>query len=118
MRRLPDSRPLEAEANTQETSKLLIDSKPKHSRTSAQKVRTGCITCKKRHVKCDETKPHCNNCLRNRGHCEGYVESKKKRHGPVQLCWNLKDVSRIPSPRLQQLLDLDSVDFQHAVDVL
>ncbi|RCK55825.1 hypothetical protein Cantr_05811 [Candida viswanathii] len=36
------------------------------------RVRTGCWTCKKRHRKCDEAKPVCNNCVRSNRHCEGY----------------------------------------------
>lgn len=56
----------------------------KLSRTSTAKVRTGCVTCKKRHVKCDETKPFCMNCLRIKGFCEGYaIKPRKKRAKPV-----------------------------------
>ncbi|KAI5962102.1 uncharacterized protein KGF55_003178 [Candida pseudojiufengensis] len=36
------------------------------------RVRTGCWTCKKRHRKCDETKPACNNCKSTGRECEGY----------------------------------------------
>ena len=32
----------------------------------------GCITCKKRRVKCDETKPACKNCIQVRRECAGY----------------------------------------------
>ncbi|KAM0323174.1 hypothetical protein ACHAQA_009024 [Verticillium albo-atrum] len=49
------------------------------TRTSTAKVRTGCVTCKKRHVKCDEAKPYCMNCLKSRGYCEGYVIKPRKR---------------------------------------
>lgn len=37
------------------------------------KSRNGCSTCKKRRVKCDETKPQCNNCHRMKLTC-GYVD--------------------------------------------
>ena len=50
------------------------------------KVRTGCITCKARRVKCDETKPICVRCAASGRHCEGYrtprawlFESEKER---------------------------------------
>ncbi|KAI1910523.1 hypothetical protein LOZ58_001567 [Ophidiomyces ophidiicola] len=33
-----------------------------HSRRPHRKSRTGCGNCKKRRVKCDEKKPHCNKC--------------------------------------------------------
>ncbi|CAK9441197.1 uncharacterized protein LODBEIA_P50660 [Lodderomyces beijingensis] len=36
------------------------------------RVRTGCWTCKKRHRKCDESKPVCKNCSSTNRHCEGY----------------------------------------------
>ncbi|EXJ92863.1 hypothetical protein A1O3_01417 [Capronia epimyces CBS 606.96] len=32
----------------------------------------GCKTCRTRRVKCDQTKPHCNNCTRRRQSCPGY----------------------------------------------
>ncbi|KAK4151694.1 hypothetical protein C8A00DRAFT_35645 [Chaetomidium leptoderma] len=36
------------------------------------KVRTGCLTCKKRKLKCDEAKPHCRRCSSTGRACEGY----------------------------------------------
>lgn len=36
------------------------------------KVRTGCKTCKKRKVKCDEQKPVCRRCARAGVKCDGY----------------------------------------------
>ncbi|RYC64450.1 hypothetical protein CHU98_g1751 [Xylaria longipes] len=38
-------------------------------RRSARKSRYGCRECKRRHVKCDETKPSCANCLIRRLPC-------------------------------------------------
>ncbi|KAG9194632.1 hypothetical protein G6011_04667 [Alternaria panax] len=38
------------------------DDKPK-------RTRTGCLTCRERHLKCDETKPTCNNCLKSQREC-------------------------------------------------
>ncbi|KAF5685649.1 Zn2-Cys6 binuclear cluster domain-containing protein [Fusarium denticulatum] len=40
----------------------------------------GCLTCRKRRVKCDEERPSCRECLRLRRVCGGY-ESKKKTNG-------------------------------------
>ncbi|PHH76465.1 hypothetical protein CDD82_3972 [Ophiocordyceps australis] len=64
------------------------------TRAKFTKVRTGCVTCKphvflsavspnkphdtdgtigkRRHVKCDEAKPHCRNCIKWAGFCNGY----------------------------------------------
>ncbi|KAH8904822.1 hypothetical protein BR93DRAFT_980548 [Coniochaeta sp. PMI_546] len=36
------------------------------------KVRTGCITCKIRKVKCDEAKPRCHRCVSTGRECDGY----------------------------------------------
>ncbi|KAL4903060.1 hypothetical protein BDW74DRAFT_56153 [Aspergillus multicolor] len=43
--------------------------KPKSIRIGSTKVRTGCITCKSRRIKCDETKPTCRNCTRSKRPC-------------------------------------------------
>jgi len=40
------------------------------------KVKTGCSVCKKRRIKCDETKPHCHRCRRSGIGCPGYVPPK------------------------------------------
>lgn len=41
-------------------------------RTIKRRTRTGCLTCRKRRIKCDERKPHCFNCERSRKVCLGY----------------------------------------------
>ncbi|KAK3290378.1 uncharacterized protein B0H64DRAFT_427660 [Chaetomium fimeti] len=40
------------------------------------KVKTGCLTCKKRKVKCDEVKPHCRRCTGSGRKCEGYPQDR------------------------------------------
>lgn len=37
-----------------------------------RRVRTGCLTCLRRRVKCDEAKPFCNRCSTGNFVCEGY----------------------------------------------
>lgn len=37
-----------------------------------RRVRTGCLTCLRRRVKCDEAKPFCNRCSAGNFVCEGY----------------------------------------------
>lgn len=44
------------------------DRKKKHH----AKSRHGCITCKNRHLKCDEARPECQRCVKDFGRCEGY----------------------------------------------
>ncbi|KAL1968403.1 hypothetical protein VTN77DRAFT_1932 [Rasamsonia byssochlamydoides] len=46
--------------------------KKKRTRASRPKVRTGCITCKIRHKKCDETRPYCLRCTSTGRKCDGY----------------------------------------------
>lgn len=41
----------------------------------APKARTGCKTCKTRHVKCDEARPSCRRCILSGFRCEGYLET-------------------------------------------
>nr|KAK5440068.1 hypothetical protein LTR18_008005 [Exophiala xenobiotica] len=48
--------------------------KPKQS-----KSRNGCMTCKKKRLKCDETKPSCAQCQKRNVVCEGYKKDYKWR---------------------------------------
>lgn len=41
------------------------------------KSRKGCLTCKRRRVKCDETRPLCNNCVRMKLEC-GYANDDEE----------------------------------------
>lgn len=93
-----------------------ITIRPKASRTSAPKVRSGCVTCKKRHVKCDEAKPYCMNCLKTRGHCEGYVHVPRKNQarGQGQLTWDSNHGSRPACPVKQLHVDMETLDFRNA----
>ncbi|CVK85642.1 uncharacterized protein FMAN_06771 [Fusarium mangiferae] len=44
----------------------------KRTRTNVKQSKFGCLTCKKRRVKCDETKPSCRRCLFSKVSCLGY----------------------------------------------
>ena len=58
----------------------------KQKRTSKPKVRSGCITCKIRRVKCDETKPACDRCTSTGRKCDGYnIPPRKKRTSPSAI---------------------------------
>ncbi|KAI5205409.1 hypothetical protein E4T39_03128 [Aureobasidium subglaciale] len=53
---------------------------PDGSRPSRKlKVRTGCITCKIRKVKCDEEKPFCKRCTDTGRKCDGYAVQPDKK---------------------------------------
>ncbi|KAI1075044.1 hypothetical protein F5B20DRAFT_398442 [Whalleya microplaca] len=47
------------------------NSAPKKT-TVRKRTKTGCLTCRKRRIKCDEGRPTCNNCLKSKRQCEGY----------------------------------------------
>ncbi|OHE91511.1 hypothetical protein CORC01_13207 [Colletotrichum orchidophilum] len=47
---------------------------PRKKRASRPKVRSGCITCKIRRVKCDERKPTCFRCEKADFECDGYAK--------------------------------------------
>ncbi|KAF2764894.1 hypothetical protein EJ03DRAFT_281145 [Teratosphaeria nubilosa] len=40
------------------------------SASKPKRVRTGCLTCRERHLKCDEALPHCNNCKKSNRKCK------------------------------------------------
>ncbi|KAI0198989.1 hypothetical protein F4808DRAFT_462182 [Astrocystis sublimbata] len=46
--------------------------KPRRVRISKPKVKTGCLNCKQRRIKCDERRPACTQCVRSRKQCTGY----------------------------------------------
>ncbi|KAL2443840.1 hypothetical protein ABEF95_013578 [Exophiala dermatitidis] len=39
-----------------------------------RRTKTGCLTCRKRRIKCDEGKPSCRNCIKSKRECAGYVQ--------------------------------------------
>ncbi|KAE9367999.1 hypothetical protein N431DRAFT_561813 [Stipitochalara longipes BDJ] len=63
----------------------------KRERCFAPKVKTGCLTCRIRHVKCDEAKPACKRCTATGRKCDGYVspkvlpEKETQNNAPKQL---------------------------------
>ncbi|PYI08212.1 hypothetical protein BO78DRAFT_77524 [Aspergillus sclerotiicarbonarius CBS 121057] len=38
-----------------------------------KRTKTGCLTCRQRRIKCGEEKPICNNCIKSKRECKGYV---------------------------------------------
>ncbi|KAI5275169.1 hypothetical protein E4T47_01953 [Aureobasidium subglaciale] len=42
------------------------------ARSARKRTKTGCLTCRKRRIKCDEGKPVCKNCMKSKRQCEGY----------------------------------------------
>ena len=43
-----------------------------NKKMSRKRTKTGCLTCRKRRIKCGEERPICNNCVKSKRHCDGY----------------------------------------------
>ncbi|KAI1767372.1 hypothetical protein GGR53DRAFT_463473 [Hypoxylon sp. FL1150] len=63
----PDSPPEQSPTGEKEDER----SAPKKA-VVRKRTKTGCLTCRKRRIKCDEGRPTCNNCLKSKRQCEGY----------------------------------------------
>ncbi|KAM0249385.1 hypothetical protein ACHAQJ_009060 [Trichoderma viride] len=50
------------------------DSNRKKTGTTRKRTKTGCLTCRRRRIKCDEGRPICHNCIKSRRECEGYSQ--------------------------------------------
>ncbi|EKD19726.1 uncharacterized protein L3040_001926 [Drepanopeziza brunnea f. sp. 'multigermtubi'] len=46
--------------------------KPGSKGKGRKRTKTGCLTCRKRRIKCGEEKPTCANCAKSKRQCEGY----------------------------------------------
>ena len=57
-----------------------IQLRKRGNKTPHTKSRKGCLTCKTRHLKCDETQPKCLRCVKNGYKCDGYA-----RHLPIEF---------------------------------
>ncbi|CAG7966229.1 unnamed protein product [Penicillium salamii] len=61
---------------------------------------TGCSTCRRRHVRCDEASPACNNCVRLGRECDGAQgQMTFKVYGPSQAPEPTPESSRAPKRR-------------------
>ncbi|KIM98651.1 hypothetical protein OIDMADRAFT_74156, partial [Oidiodendron maius Zn] len=72
------------------------------------KVKTGCITCRIRRVKCDEEKPNCRRCTSTGRKCDGYLTpaSSLNNSSPLQK------ISHSPDPQpLESKLEGRYFDF-------
>ncbi|KAG8353951.1 hypothetical protein FVEN_g8064 [Fusarium venenatum] len=76
-----------------------LPSTRQHCRTSKPKVRSGCLTCKKRRVKCDEGKPICDRCAHGDFVCDGY-ETALSVAGYSTVLWTPVQTSRGSHPPL------------------
>lgn len=64
-------------------------------RAFCRRNRTGCLTCRRRRIKCDEARPFCHNCIKSKKICSGYAHveamirkkmlKEQARHGGSKL---------------------------------
>ena len=47
-----------------------------------KRIKTGCLTCRKRRIRCGEERPICKNCIKSKRHCEGYSQRVKYHAAP------------------------------------
>lgn len=57
----------------------------RHKKEIKRRTKTGCLTCRKRRIKCDETHPTCNNCKKSKRECLGYDPIFKQQQTPSAL---------------------------------
>ncbi|KAJ3495384.1 hypothetical protein NLG97_g3440 [Lecanicillium saksenae] len=55
-----------------DTEPVPLRTRQKRKKAWAARARTGCLTCRARHVKCGEEKPSCRRCTRGGHFCRGY----------------------------------------------
>ncbi|KAF1980493.1 hypothetical protein BU23DRAFT_444283 [Bimuria novae-zelandiae CBS 107.79] len=45
---------------------------PANNAKARKRTKTGCLTCRRRRIKCGEERPTCANCIKSKRQCEGY----------------------------------------------
>ncbi|KAL8936767.1 MAG: hypothetical protein Q9211_004027 [Gyalolechia sp. 1 TL-2023] len=71
-----DPRPIDKEGAAEKASKQASaagDGKDANSPKARKRTKTGCLTCRRRRIKCGEERPTCNNCVKSKRNCEGYT---------------------------------------------
>ncbi|OBR13295.1 C6 zinc finger protein [Colletotrichum higginsianum IMI 349063] len=102
-------------------TRFALDHKPQLTRASKPKVRTGCITCRHRRVKCDEGRPACSACLKYQGHCGGYKSnatqkpSRSDQLRPIlpRLAGRKADNGFLLEPNYTSLVFADQLEKDH-----
>ncbi|KAH7184779.1 uncharacterized protein B0J16DRAFT_340450 [Fusarium flagelliforme] len=79
----------------------------KKTKASAPRRRTGCQTCRKRRIKCDETRPSCTKCVQAGWKCDGYPSEIA-----VQVKLSSRSVSLQPSAKPLLSIKSYSIPFK------
>ncbi|KAI3326759.1 hypothetical protein HD806DRAFT_520495 [Xylariaceae sp. AK1471] len=86
-------------SNRTKTGKYMSLCPEIHNHISRANFSEGCLTCRKRKKKCDESKPECTNCVRGGFVCYGYPNQRgnpKLENKPVAVPLESKDPSYVP----------------------
>ncbi|TID04224.1 putative transcriptional regulatory protein C15D4.02 [Colletotrichum higginsianum] len=67
-----------------------------------RRTKTGCLTCRKRRIKCDEAHPTCNNCKKSKRECLGYDPIFKQQPGPSAI-QPAPNAQRVPTPTVPSI---------------
>ncbi|MCJ1434588.1 hypothetical protein MMC27_003957 [Xylographa pallens] len=67
--------------------------KRKNNLKARKRTKTGCLTCRRRRIKCGEERPTCANCIKSKRSCEGYAPrlTFKDPLGASRPGWAIKD---------------------------
>ncbi|KAI4214602.1 MAG: hypothetical protein LQ351_003019 [Letrouitia transgressa] len=57
----------------------------RHKKEIKRRTKTGCLTCRRRRIKCDEGHPSCRNCQKSKRECLGYDPIFKAQPGPTAI---------------------------------
>ncbi|KAI5201625.1 hypothetical protein E4T39_05148 [Aureobasidium subglaciale] len=57
----------------------------RHKKEIKRRTKTGCLTCRKRRIKCDEGHPACRNCQKSKRECLGYDPIFKSQTSPQTI---------------------------------
>ncbi|RPA77905.1 hypothetical protein BJ508DRAFT_163139 [Ascobolus immersus RN42] len=98
----PTSQPMQMPYPPQGEAQGKLMSGGRHKKEIKRRTKTGCLTCRKRRIKCDEAHPTCNNCKKSKRECMGYDPVFKTTPGPVAL-------QPAPTPAM----DIQNIPVQH-----
>ncbi|OTB15773.1 hypothetical protein K445DRAFT_35493, partial [Daldinia sp. EC12] len=77
----------------------------RHKKEIKRRTKTGCLTCRKRRIKCDEQHPICKNCQKSKRECLGYdpifKNQQQQHHTNIRPAPNNSSASSssVPSSR-------------------
>ncbi|KXL49419.1 hypothetical protein M433DRAFT_141586 [Acidomyces richmondensis BFW] len=69
----------------------------RHKKEIKRRTKTGCLTCRKRRIKCDEGQPSCRNCAKSKRDCLGYDPIFKQAPAPAPIAAK-PDATAAPPP--------------------